>query len=322
MARFKVVISECYYENVDQEQEILADIDAELIRCSCKTEEDVIEAARDCDALICQFAPITRKVIYALEKCKVIVRYAIGVDIIDLKAAEERGIYVCNVPDYCIDEVSNHAIALLMDCARKLTLIAENAKKGITGYQSVQPLLRMEGKTLGLAGFGRIPRCVAHKMQNFGLNIITYDPYLPDGVAEEAGVRKVSFDELLTASDYISVHCPLTEETHHLFNKEAFEKMKKQAVFVNTSRGAVVDEAALIEALRSGEIGMAGLDVTEQEPVTPDHPLLALENAVVTTHIAWYTEESVLALQRMVAEETARVLTGNPPKHPVNHPVR
>lgn len=322
MARFKVVISECYYENVDQEREILADIDAELIRCSCKTEEDVIEAARDCDALICQFAPITRKVIYALEKCKVIVRYAIGVDIIDLKAAEERGIYVCNVPDYCIDEVSNHAIALLMDCARKITLIAGNARKGITGYQSVQPMLRMEGKTLGLAGFGRIPRSVAHKMQNFGLKIITYDPYLPDGVAEEAGVRKVSFEELLTASDYISVHCPLTEETHHLFNKEAFEKMKKQAVFVNTSRGAVVDEAALIEALRSGEIGMAGLDVTEQEPVTPDHPLLALENAVVTTHIAWYTEESVLALQRMVAEETARVLTGNPPKHPVNHPVR
>lgn len=320
MAGFKVVISECYYENVDQETEILRIIDADLVRCSCKTEEDVIAAAKDCDALICQFAPITRRVIETLDRCKVIVRYAIGVDIIDLKAAEEKGIYVCNVPDYCIDEVSNHAIALLMDCARKLTLIAGNAKKGITGYQAVKPMLRMEGKTLGLVGFGRIPRCVAHKMQNFGLQIITYDPYLPDGTAEAVGVKKVSFEDLLRESDYISVHCPLTEETHHLFNKEAFEKMKDQAVFVNTSRGAVVDEEALEEALRTGQIGMAGLDVTEKEPITPEHPLLQLDNAVVTPHIAWYTEESVLALQRMVAEETARVLTGNPPKHPVNHP--
>ena len=318
MSRFKVVISDAYYENVDQERALLETIDAELIRCHCKTEDEVIEAAKGCDALICQFAPITLRVIETLDNCKVIVRYAIGVDIINLKAAKEKGIVVCNVPDYSIDEVSNHAIALLMDCARKLSYTAVLAKEGKTGYQFIQPLYRMQGRTLGLVGFGRIPRLVAQKMKGFGLDLVAYDPYADPKVAAQYGVELASFEELLERSDYVSVHCPLTEETRHLFDRAAFAKMKNSAIFINTARGAVVNETDLIKALKTHQIAMAGIDVTETEPIRPDHPLLKLDNAIVTPHIAWYTVESVLALQRMVAEEVVRVLSGEGPRNPVN----
>jgi len=316
----KVVIADYYYESIHQEQAVMAELGAELKDYHCTTEDEVIAVAEGCDALICQFAPITRRVIETLTNCKVIVRYAIGVDNIDLKAAEEHGIYVCNVPDYSIDEVSNQAIALLMDCAKKLTYLANQVKQGNCSYTVIKPLFRMEGKTLGLVGFGRIPRLVAKKMAGFGLDIITYDPMVNEQAAKELGVTPVSLDELLERSDYISVHCPLMESTHHMFNKETFQKMKNTAIFVNTARGGVVKEEDLIWALENGEISMAGLDVTETEPIPMDHPLLKLDNAVVTPHAAWYSEEAVKSLQLKVAEEVARVLRGEDPKNPVNHP--
>jgi len=316
----KVVIADYYYESIHQEQAVMAELGAELKDYHCTTEDEVIAVAEGCDALICQFAPITRRVIETLTNCKVIVRYAIGVDNIDLKAAEEHGIYVCNVPDYSIDEVSNQAIALLLDCAKKLTYLANQVKQGNCSYTVIKPLFRMEGKTLGLVGFGRIPRLVAKKMAGFGLDIITYDPMVNEQAAKELGVTPVSLDELLERSDYISVHCPLMESTHHMFNKETFQKMKNTAIFVNTARGGVVKEEDLIWALENGEISMAGLDVTETEPIPMDHPLLKLDNAVVTPHAAWYSEEAVKSLQLKVAEEVARVLRGEDPKNPVNHP--
>ena len=320
METFKVVISDCYYEDVEQEQREMRQIGARLERCNCKTEDEVIAAAKDCDALICQFAPITRRVIERMPRCKVIVRYAIGVDNIDVKAAEELGVYVCNVPDYSIDEVSNHAIALLLDCAKKLTYLAGQVKRGNCSYTVLKPLYRMQGRTLGLVGFGRIPRMVARKMAGFGVNIVAYDPYIDARAAEELGVKPVGWEELLRCSDYISVHCPLTPETRHLFNRAAFEKMKDTCIFVNTARGAVVCEEDLVWALRNGQIGMAGLDVTETEPIPADHPLLTLDNALVTPHAAWYSEEAVKSLQLKVAQEAARVLQGQQPQNPVNHP--
>lgn len=208
MNKPKVVITDYYYESIHQEAAVMAEIGAELRDYHCQTEDEVIAAAAGCDALICQFAPITRKVIESLDKCKVIVRYAIGVDNIDVAAAEERGIYVCNVPDYGIDEVSNHAIALLLDCAKKLTYLAGQVRQGNCSYTTVKPLYRMEGKTLGLMGFGRIPRLVAKKMAGFGVHIIAYDPMMNEEQARELGVTPVSFDQLLRESDYLSVHCP------------------------------------------------------------------------------------------------------------------
>lgn len=320
MSRPKVAIVDYYYEDIHQEQEVLMPLDVELVDFHCTTEDEVIAAAADCDAMICQFAPITRRVIERLERCKVIVRYAIGVDNIDVKAAEEHGIYVCNVPDYGIDEVSNQAIALLLDCAKKLTYLAGQVKQGNCGYTCVKPLYRMEGKTLGLVGFGRIPRAVARKMGGFGVHILAYDPMIDHQEAKEWNVQPVSLEELLERSDYISVHCPLTEDTHHLFDRAAFSKMKPTAIFINTARGGVVKEEDLVWALENGVIGMAGLDVTETEPIPMDHPLLKLDNAVVTPHAAWYSEEAVISLQRKAAEEVANVLQGALPRNPVNHP--
>lgn len=320
MNKPKVVITDYYYESIHQEAAVMAEIGAELLDYHCQTEDEVIAVAADCDALICQFAPITRRVIESLTRCRVIVRYAIGVDNIDVAAAEEHGIYVCNVPDYGIDEVSNHAIALLLDCAKKLTYLAGQVKQGNCSYTTVKPLFRMEGKTLGLMGFGRIPRLVAKKMAGFGVHIIAYDPMMNEELARELGVTPVSFDQLLRESDYLSVHCPLTADTHHLFNEAAFRAMKPTAIFINTARGAVVNEEDLIHALEQGEISMAGIDVTETEPIPVGHPLLKLDNAVVTPHAAWYSEEAVQNLQLKAAQEAARVLMGQPPLNPVNHP--
>lgn len=320
MNKFKVVITDYYYENLRQEQEILTQVGAEVLDFQCQTEDEVIAAAAGCDALICQFAPITRRIIQTLDRCKVIVRYAIGVDNIDCKAAAEQGIYVCNVPDYGVDEVSNQAIALLLDCVKKLTYLAGQVKQGNCGYTVVKPLYRMEGKTLGLVGFGRIPRLVAKKMGGFGLNILAFDPMMDQETARALNVTPVELDRLLRESDYISVHCPLTESTHHLFDRAAFSAMKPSAVFVNTARGAVVKEADLVWALEHGEIAMAGIDVSETEPIPPEHPLLKLDNAVVTPHIAWYSEEAVESLQCKAAQEVARVLTGQAPRNPVNRP--
>lgn len=317
----KIVIADCYYENFDQEKKIFKELGSDFWKYDCKTEEEVISVASDCDALICQFAPITRRVIEALKNCKVIVRYAIGYDNIDWKAAAEYGIYVCNCPDYCIDEVSNHAVSLLMDCVRKLTYMAEQTKLGSNKYSVVKPLLRTEGKTLGLVGFGRIASAVARKMGGFNLKIIAFDPLVDPARIQAAGVASVDFDTLLKESDFISVHCPLNENSRHLFDKDAFSKMKQTAILVNTSRGAVVDEAALIDALTNHKIGMAGIDVTESEPVSPDNPLLHLPNAVVTPHIAWYSMDSGIELQLKVAQEVERVLRGGKPLHPVNKPV-
>ena len=320
MSKFKVVICDYYYESLQQEKQVFSQLDIDLRDYHCKTEEEVIAVASDCDALICQFAPITRRVIESLKNCRVIVRYAIGVDNIDLKAAEDHGIYVCNVPDYSVDEVSNQAIALLLDCAKKLTYLANQVKQGNSSYTVVKPLYRIAGKTLGLVGFGRIPQLVAKKMAGFGVDIITYDPYVNREAAKALNVTPVSLEELLQRSDYISVHCPLMDSTRHMFNKEAFQKMKPTAIFVNTARGGVVKEEDLVWALENGIIAMAGLDVTETEPVSVDNPLLKLPNAVVTPHAAWYSEEAVETLQRMVAEEVVRALKGEPLRSPVNHP--
>lgn len=318
MSEFKVVIVDYYYETLDEERKEIGKLDATLEDYHCKTEDEVIEKAHGADAIIVQFAPITRRVIESLDKCKLIVRYAIGVDNIDVKAATEKGIWVANVPDYGIDEVSNQTILLLLACARKLFPLVTDVRKGNWNYTIAKPVHRIDGSVLGLVGLGRIPSLIAAKMRPFGVRILACDPFVKPEAAAEVGVELVAFDTLLEQSDFVSVHCPLNDQTRGMFGCEQFRKMKKSAFFINTSRGGTVNEVELIEALRTGAIAGAGLDVCEQEPVVPDNPLLTMDNVIVTPHVAWYSVEAVKSLQQKVAQEVVRVLSGNLPLNPVN----
>lgn len=315
----KVVITDYWYENLDQERQVLSSLeDVELQAYHCKEEKKLCELVADADAVIVQFAPITAKVIEHMRRCKLIVRYAIGVDNIDLDAATAQGIYVANVPDYCIDEVSDHAIALLLALAKKLVPLSNSIAAGKWDYRVSKPLYRIRGRRLGLVGFGRIPCMVAEKMRGFGVEIQCYDPYIDPAVARQHHVKLVFFEELLETSDYISIHCPLTKQTYHMFDEAAFRKMKPESLLINTARGAVVEEKALIRALKEGWIGGAGIDVSEREPMDRDSPLLEMENVILTPHNAWYSEEAIASLQRKVAEEVVRVLSGEKPANLVN----
>ncbi|MGX8712022.1 MAG: C-terminal binding protein [bacterium] len=314
----KVVITDFEYPNVDQETKIITESGAQLQACHLKTEEEIIAAVRDADAVIVQYAVITRKIIDHMQNCKMIIKYGIGVNNIDSAAATEKGIYVCNVPDYGVDEVSNHAIALLLALAKKLPVITKALRGGDWGYTSTVPLFRLAGSTLGLVGLGRIPSLVAKKMSGFGMRILAFDPYMTPEAARERGAELVDFETLCRESDFISIHCPLTDSTTHLFDEKAFALMKKTAFLINTARGPVIDEQALIQALKSGKIAGAGLDVFESEPISQESELLRMDNVIATPHCAWYSEEAISTLQRKVAEEVVNVLGGNPPFNRTN----
>ncbi|TQI68327.1 C-terminal binding protein [Clostridium sp. KNHs216] len=309
----KVVITDFEYPNVDQEIKIITESGAELMPCHLKSEDEIIAAVKDADAVIVQYADITKNIIDRMERCKVIIRYGIGVNNIDSDAATSKGIYVCNVPDYGVDEVSNHAISMLMALIKKLPVITKALRGGDWGYTSTVPLFRMAGSTLGLVGLGRIPSLVAKKMAGFDVRILAFDPYVTAEDAEKRGVRLVDFETLCKESDFISIHCPLTASTTHMFDKNVFQMMKKTAYLINTSRGPVINEKDLIEALRTGEIAGAGLDVYEKEPISSDSELLKMDNVIATPHSAWYSEEAISTLQRKVAEEVVNILGGGRP---------
>lgn len=314
----KVVITDYEYQDVEKERKILEAAGIVLDECQCRTEQALVDACREADGVIVQYCAITERVIRAMERCRVIIKYGIGVNNIDVDAASAKGIYVCNVPDYGVDEVSNHAIAMMLALSRGLKSLNESLTSGAWGYAPVVPLHRMAGSTLGLVGLGRIPSLVAKKMAGFGLRILAYDPFARPEAARELGVELVEFDTLVAESDYISIHCPLTPRTQGLFGPEAFRRMKSTAILVNTARGPVIQQQALEEALRTGELAGAGLDVYEQEPLPKDSPLLHMSNVICTPHCAWYTEEAVTAVQEKAAQEAANVLTGHAPWHAVN----
>ena len=314
----KVVITDYEYQDVEKERKILEAAGIVLDECQCRTEQALIDACREADGVIVQYCAITERVIRAMERCRVIIKYGIGVNNIDVDAASAKGIYVCNVPDYGVDEVSNHAIAMMLALSRGLKSLNESLTSGAWGYAPVVPLHRMAGSTLGLVGLGRIPSLVANKMAGFGLRILAYDPFARPEAARELGVELVEFDTLVAESDYISIHCPLTPRTQGLFGPETFRRMKSTAILVNTARGPVIRQQALEEALRTGELAGAGLDVYEQEPLPKDSPLLHMSNVICTPHCAWYTEEAVTAVQEKAAQEAANVLTGHAPWHAVN----
>ena len=313
---------------MDIEREELAklNIEAEVVEARCTTEDELIEVAKDADAILGGGRLFTRRVIESLPKCKVVVTYSVGFDGIDVDAATDNGIIIVNNPasEWCVEEVSNHAIALLLVCAKKLVLLNDLTKQGrsIDARRVLKPMGSIYGQTLGLVGCGNIGRMTARKAQCFGLRALGYDPYLDESLVREYGITPLSLPELLKESDYISVHTPLSEETRHLIGEEEFKQMKPTAYFINTARGAIVDEAALIKALQEKWIAGAGLDVFEKEPIDPDNPLLKMDNVVAIPHTASYSEAALDMQPVNPTQEVARVLSGRWPKNVINKTVK
>lgn len=317
----KVYVTDYEYATLEPEKRELNKIGAIMIPKQCKTEEDVIRECKDASGLIDQYAPITRKVMESLPDLKVVGRYGVGVNTIDVDAATELGIQVLNVPDYCMDEVSNQAISLMLACHRKLNILNSQVHHNGWDYKIAKPIHRLQGQTLGLLGFGRIPKMVAQKAKAFGLNIIAYDPYVTPEVGLQYNVTILPLKDVLQKADIISVHVPLTKDTENLLNEQTLSWMKPEAIVINTSRGPLIDEKALYHALKDKKIGYAGLDVTVQEPIQKDNPLLTLDNVIITPHVAWYSEEAELELKTKVAQGVADVLSGKNAKYLVNRAV-
>ena len=313
--RPKVVITDCDHPFVEIERAILSEINPEFLLAYCNTEDEVIETARDADGIINQYAPITRRVIESLKRCKVIARYGVGVDNIDVEAATEYGIIVANVPDYCVDEVSTHTMALILVCARGITLLDRKRRDKKWDFTLAKPLFRTQGKTLGLFGLGRIAKMVAQKALGFEFKVIAFDPYVSEANSK---IEMVALKRLLSDSDFLSIHVPLTDQTRHSFSENELRTMKKTSYLVNTSRGPIVDEKALYVALKEKWIAGAALDVMEKEPPDWEDPLLKLDNIIITPHISFYSEESYVELKTKVAESVRAVLKGELPRAMVN----
>ena len=317
MSKFKVAITDSDYEDHDIEEKILSSIGADLIKFQCKTEDDVIKYCKDADGLLNQYAPITKRVIENLQKTKIIVRYGVGVDNIDVEAATKKGILVANVT-YDITDVADHAVSLILSLIRKIPWADRKVKKNIWDWKNMRPISRLKGKTVGIIGLGRIGRKVAQRLKGFEVKIIAYDPYASMEVFNKYGVKRVDFENLISEADIITIHTPLTNETRHMIGEKEFKSMKRNAIIVNTSRGGVVDEKALYKALKEKWVAGAGLDVMEKEPPEKDNLILKLDNVIVTPHMAWYSENSFNEVRKIAAEEVARALTGRTPINLVN----
>jgi len=311
---------------VERKELTKMNIDAEVAEARCNTEDELIAVAKDADAVLGGGPLFSRRVMESLTKCRAIVTYSVGFDGIDIAAATDNGIIVVNNPAayWCVEEVSNHAIALLLACAKKLALLNDLTKKGrwMESRRVLPPMVPIHGQTLGLVGSGAIGRMTAKKAQCFGLRTLGYDPYLDKSLAREYGITLMSLPELLKESDFVSVHAPLNEETYHLIGEREFKQMKPTAYFINTSRGSVVDEVALIKALQEKWIAGAGLDVFEKEPVAPDNPLLKMDNVVTLPHTASYSDAALDLQPVNPAQEVARVLSGRWPRNVINKTVK
>ncbi|MEX0340741.1 MAG: C-terminal binding protein [Arenibacterium sp.] len=320
----KVVITDYDFGDVDVETEILEAAGAEVIALQAKHQKDLFNVAPDCAAMMNQYARIGKETIARMQKCEVIARYGVGVDIVDVDTATQRGILVTNVQNYCTEEVADHAIALWLTLARKLPDYDRATHAGVWKWQSGQPVYRLRGRTMGVVSLGKIGQAIVARARAFGVEVIAYDPFLPGDVALGLGVELVSKADLIARSDYILMQAPMTPDTHHFLSDAEFAAMKPGAILVNTGRGPTVDNAALYRALSEGHLAAAGLDDPEEEPAkranwTPDdNPLFKLPNVLVTPHAAYYSEESIRAARVTAATQVAKVLTGQKPDYTVN----
>ena len=318
MAGPVIAVTDSVFPSLDPAKAALARLNPTYRMAKSVNADDIVAAARDADAVLVTYAKLTREVLTQFTRCKAIGRFGLGVDNIDLVAAKEKGMAVNYVPDYCIREVSDHAMALLLALIRKIPLSNKLVQSGRWEMPAVVPIRRIEGTVLGLVGFGHIPRLVAPKAQAFGIRVIASDPYAKPEVFKTAGVESVDFDTLLQSSDYVSVHAPLLPATRGMMNAAAFAKMKKGAYIVNTARGPLIDEPALIAALDSGQIGGAGLDVVASEPLAKDSPLLGRDNVIISPHTAFYSIQALNELQTKCATDVARVLSGEKAVYPIS----
>ena len=320
MAKAKVVLTDYVWESLDVEKKILGNL-GELVPLQTKKPDEFIAQAADCDALLNTYAgPITADVMAKMPKCRIIARYGIGVDTIDLDAATAAGIIVTNNPTYCIEEVAEHTMALILACARKTALYDRLVRSGRWEVPPGKPMFRLAGRTLGLVGFGNIGRQVALRAAAFGMRILYFDPV----VAESPGVpgKSVALPDLLRESDFVSLHPPLTPQTRQMIGDDALSRMKPTAFLINCSRGPVVDTEALVRALDAGRIAGCALDTTDPEPLPDPHPLRGRDNVVITPHVAWYSEQALVGLQAGAPGEVRRVLTGEWPLNVVNRDVK
>lgn len=314
----KVLITDYVWPSTDPERAVLEAAGIELVVAPDTSENALAELAKDVDAIMFCFAQVTAKVLESATKCKIAARYGIGVDNVDIPRATELGIVVTNVPDYCMDEVTDHALGMILALNRRLVPHTREVVQG--GWNDValnQPMHRTRGATMGIVGYGRIGRSLAAKAVGFGMNILAYDPMIKPG-SDVEGASATSLDELLEKSDFVSLHVPLLPSTENMISAPELAKMKPGSIIVNCARGGLIDEHALASALESGHIAGAGLDVVEPTPPDPSSPLLAQENVIITPHTAFFSQASTVELEERTAGEVVRVLAGEKPENWIN----
>lgn len=312
-----VIVADCDHPSIEIEQAVLADISQEIPWLKCRSEDEIIAQCTEGEGILIMYAPMTRRVMQHLKRCKIIARYGVGVDTVDLQAAADLGIIVSNVPDYGTQEVSDHALAMMLCLTRKIAKASSLVKGGQWDYHLIQPLHRHQVQTIGIIGVGRIGVAMAHKTHALGMKVIAHDPYVSRDKVPDY-ITLVSLEELLQQSDVVSVHCPLSATTRYLLDEKMLRLMKPSAYLVNTARGSIVDEVALEKMLGEKKLAGAAMDVFSVEPAAPGHPLFKHENFLCTPHMAWYSEESAKELKRKAAEEVRRVLRGEAPLYQVN----
>lgn len=317
----KVIITDLDFVDIDNERKIFNEASIPFELKQLHTEEEVIKECQDADILVIQYVKITDHVMASLPKLRCIIRYGVGVDSIDVEAATKRGIQVGNVPDYGMNEVADHAIALIFALLRKIDILNRNTKTKKWDYSVCIPIHRFSSLTAGIVGLGRIGRNLAKKLAALGFTVIGYDPYCKETEEMKGYVQLVSFDELVERSDVISLHCP-ADGNENLMNRKVFKKMKASSILINVARGAVVNDADLDEALKNKEIAGAGLDTVGREPAAPDYFLFQNDNLLVTPHMGWYSEEASRELQSKAAQEAVRFAEKKALHYPVNSPAK
>jgi D-3-phosphoglycerate dehydrogenase / 2-oxoglutarate reductase len=317
MPRPLIAVTDSPFPSLDPAKAALARIDPDLRVANSASAEDILAVGRDADAILVTYAKLPGDLLRQLRRCKAIGRFGLGVDNIDIATAAELGITVTYVPDYCLQEVSDHAMALLLALARKVPQSNALVQAGRWDMPAVVPIHRLAGRVLGLVGFGNIPRALAPKAKAFGLRVVAHDPNVSQHALAAVGVESMSFDRLLEISDFVSIHAPLLPVTRGLFNAEVFGKMKQGACLINTARGPLVDEDALLAALDSGRLAGAALDVVAVEPLPKQSRLIGRDNVVLTPHTGFYSVEALNELQTKCAADVARVLSGEKPVYPV-----
>ena len=318
MSAYRVLITDYTWPDLEAERRQLAPLDAELVVARTGAPDELTALAADVDAILTCFKQVPPAALEVAPRCRIVSRYGIGLDNIPVELATQLGIVVTNVPDFCWEEVADHTLALVLACARRIVHFAQSTRQGVWRNQTTPPMTRLRGQVLGLIGYGNIGRTVAEKAHALGLRVMAYTPRLAADAVSPWGTATNDLDELLAAADYVSLHLPATPDSRGLIDAAALRRMKPTAYLINTARGAIVDEAALVAALQEGRIAGAALDVLSQEPPPADHPLLHMDNVIVTPHAAFYSAEAITDLATRAARHVAQTLAGDVPDHVVN----